>query len=885
MQLKQYQQDTLDTLRRFLQLARVAGPKNAYSEITEVPEQAKRLGRYRGTYRALDGLPDRPYVCLRLPTGGGKTILGACSIPLARDAWVEKDYPFVLWLVPTNTIRQQTADALKNPRHPYRQVLDDAFDGRIRVVDIADFTNIRPHDIRDNLVIVVGTLQTLRVDKTEGRKVYAHHEELEPHFTGINPKQDGLEKLEDGPSQGTIKFSFANLLHLHQPLMIVDEAHNAVTGLTRDMQARVNPSAIIEFTATPRTQSNILHSVTAMDLKREEMIKLPIVLAEHASWQAAVSGAIMTRAKLANAAETDRDYLRPIVLFQAQNKDRDVTVDVLKKHLIDTENISETKIAVVTGDQRELDDINLFDRSCPIEFVITVEALKEGWDCSFAYVFCSVARIADAGDVEQLLGRVLRMPYARRREAPDLNKAYAHVSEPSFGEAARALTDRLVHMGFDEDETQDVIEPAQTSLDEGGLFGPRAKPLPIFRHKIEVPPEVAADLQARGISGVDIEHVADGHIQIVVTGAVSPQVEQVLTEALPAAQRSHLSEAIASYRHETRHILSPAELAETFKAPGLAIDLQGRLEFVDHEILMENHEWSLTNHSPQLNQQEFDVRETANMFEIDIDGNHVTYRFDRPDDQLRLDIDVQGWTVDNLAIWLDRQLRQSDIPQGVMLRWIRDCLTYLVKGRGLHISALMRAKFQLAKKLKGKIDEIKKREENECYQATLFKPDAPVLVSLECAFEFQNGMYDDVKRHRYDGRFRFSKHFLGEDRVPAFDGVEGGEEFQCAQALDSLPTLKFWLRNVSRHPRSFRLPLASGSFYPDFIGRLEDGRTLVVEYKGAHLAGSGNDDTNEKRLIGELWERKSHGKGLFVVVERELSGMDMRAQLLAKLDL
>jgi type III restriction enzyme len=883
MQLKQYQQETLDTLRRFLQLARVAGPANAYAEITEAPEQARRLGRYRGAYRALDGLPDRPYVCLRLPTGGGKTILGACSIPLARDSWIEKDYPIVLWLVPTNTIRQQTADALKNSRHPYRQVLDDAFDGRVRIFDIADFPNIRPHDIRDNLVIVVGTLQTLRVDKTEGRKVYAHHEELEPHFSGVDPRQDGLEKLEDGPREGTIKFSFANLLHLHQPLMIVDEAHNAVTGLTRDMQARVNPSAIIEFTATPRTQSNILHSVSAMELKREEMIKLPIVLAEHPSWQAAVSGAILTRATLAKAAETDHDYLRPLVLFQAQNRDREVTVDILKKHLIETESISESKIAVVTGDQRELDSINLFDRTCPIEFVITVEALKEGWDCSFAYVFCSVARIADAGDVEQLLGRVLRMPYARRREVPALNKAYAHVSEPSFGEAARALTDRLVHMGFDEDETQDVIEPAQISLEDGGLFGPRAKPLPVFRHKIEVAPEIIAELKTRAISGVAIEHADGGIAEIVVTGAVSPQVEQALVEALPPPQRSQLSEAVASYRYEMRHVLSPAERGVTFKVPALAVNLQGRLELVDHEILMENHEWSLTDHSAQLSPQEFDVRESANLFEIDIDGNHVTYRFERPDDQLKLDIDVQGWTVDNLAVWLDRQLRQSDIAQGVMLRWIRDCLTYLVKNRGLHISALMRAKFQLAKKLKAKIDEIKKFEQNQVYQTTLFKPDAQILVSFDCAFEFQDGMYDGVKRHRYDGRFRFSKHFLGDDRVPAFDGVDGGEEFKCAQAVDSLPPVVYWLRNVARHPRSFRLPLASGSFYPDFVARLDDGRTLVVEYKGALLAGSGNDDTNEKRLVGELWERKSNGQGLFIVVERELDGMDMRAQLMRKL--
>ena len=233
--------------------------------------------------------------------------------------------------------------------------------------------------------------------------------------------------------------------------MIVDEAHNAMTGLSREMQARVNPCAIVEFTATPHFNSNILHNVTAQELKREEMIKLPIVLTEHADWQSAVSGAVATRAALAEKALLDTAaYIRPIVLFQAQPRDEDVTVEVLKRHLIETENIPEDKIAVATGDQRELDAIDLFDPKTKIEYVITVEALKEGWDCSFAYIFCSVSKIKSATAVEQLLGRVLRIPYAKRRAHPELNKAYAHIAEPVFTEAAKALVDRLVDMGFDD---------------------------------------------------------------------------------------------------------------------------------------------------------------------------------------------------------------------------------------------------------------------------------------------------------------------------------------------------------------------------------------------------------------------------------------------------
>ncbi|HXF55404.1 MAG TPA: DEAD/DEAH box helicase family protein [Hyphomicrobiaceae bacterium] len=878
MKLKPYQADTLAVLRRFLEEARIAGPKNAYEAITKEPEHAKLLGRYRGDYTALEALPGVPYVCLRLPTGGGKTILGAHAIGVARDAWIEKDCPLVLWLVPSNTIRLQTAEALKNTRHPYRQALDEVFEGRVRVFDIADFTMIRPHDIRDNACIVVGTIQTLRVNNTEGRKVYAHNENMEPHFTAVPKTTPGLEQHDGGGP----KFSFANLLHIHRPLMIVDEAHNAVTGLTREMQARVNPCAIIEFTATPRFNSNILHSVSAQELKAAEMIKLPIILAEHDSWQNAVNGAIVSRKALDDAAKGETDYIRPIVLFQAQPRNEEVTVEVLKKHLVEVEQIPDERIAIVTGDQRELDGINLFDPKCPIEYVITVEALKEGWDCSFAYVFCSVQRIQSATDAEQLLGRVLRMPYAKRRASDALNRAYAHVSEASFGAAAASLADKLVAMGFEDDEAKEAIEPAQGHFDETGLFAAREKPKPVFRHTMEATPEVVSVLQANAPQGVSVVE-KDGKVEIAVTGRIAPEIESAIATAIPASERQGFAEAVRKYRAETKDQLSPAEQGEAFVVPRLMAEVQGELEFADTDVFMEFHDWKLADHPARLDEGEFSIRETARSFEIDVDGNRVTYQFADESEQLALDVDVEGWTPQNLVLWLDRQLRQPDIHQSDLLRWLTDCVGHLVGPRKLHIASLMRTKFILARKLRDRIAAARATERNAVYQRYLFAPDAKVDVSFDSGFAFQDGMYADQRRHRYTGRFRFAKHFLGADAVPAFDGAEGGEEFQCAQALDSLPQVKFWIRNVARHPQSFWLPTASDKFYPDFVAQLNEGRLLVIEYKGALLAGAGVDDTNEKRAIGRLWEQRSRGKGLFLVVEKEIDGRDMRAQMLEKI--
>jgi len=882
MELKDYQKETLATLGRFFREARVSGPKAAYETIVREPDHKARLGRYAGDYRALEAVPQAPYVCLRLPTGGGKTLLAAHAVAIARDTWIEKDHPLVLWLVPTNTIRLQTVDALKNTRHAYRQALDEAFDGRVRVFDIADFPMIRPQDLRDQTCVVVGTIQTLRVSNTDGRKVYAHHEDLESHFSAVPPNAPDLERSEDGPNKGRIKFSFANLMHLHRPLMIVDEAHNAMTGLTRDLQARVNPCAIVEFTATPQLNSNILHNVTAQELKRAEMIKLPIVLAEHADWQSAVSGAIASRAVLAEKALLDTaDYIRPIVLFQAQPRDEDVPVDVLKKHLIETENIPQEKIAVATGDQRDLDAIDLFDPKTKIEYVITVEALKEGWDCSFAYVFCSVARIKSATAVEQLLGRVLRMPYAKRRALPELNKAYAHIAEPVFAEAAKALVDKLIDMGFDESDARENIESEQYELDSDGLFAPREKPAPVFRQRFDASPEAVETLRKEAGDAVSVRTTEDGKVEVSVSGYLSPEVETAILKAVPDTARKGLAEAASKYRADVHPALSPAERCETFVAPALTAWVQGEFVFAETDRFMEEFEWSLLDSPATLTEGEFTIRESAMEFEIDLDGKKLAYSFVSEQDRLALDTPVEGWDEINLSVWLDRQVRQIYIPPTELMRWLRDAITYLTKVRGIAMSALWRAKYPLAQKFEAKIEALRQDGRNKAYQLYLIAPEAKTGISFENGFRFFKDMYFDVRKHR-GGPFRFSKHFLGPNNVPAFSGKEGdeGEEFTCAQMLDSLDEVEFWIRNVSQHVNSFKLPLASGSFYPDFVAKLKDGRIFVVEYKGEQLAG--HDDTNEKRLVGDLWQRASGGKGLFAMIEKEVAGRNMRAQLIEK---
>lgn len=183
----------------------------------------------------------------------------------------------------------------------------------------------------------------------------------------------------------------------------------------------------------------------------------------------------------------------------------------------------------------------------------------------------------------------------------------------------------------------------------------------------------------------------------------------------------------------------------------------------------------------------------------------------------------------------------------------------------------------LARRIRDRIAGFRQAEQAAAYEHFLFAPNARPEISFaeDFAFRFREGVYRNERL--YKGPWKPSRHFLGAAAVPAFDGRADGEEAGCARALDRLPGVKYWIRNVAGHEASFRLPIKAGRFYPDFAARMEDGRTLVAEYKGAHIADTAN--TAEKRAIGDLWARKSEGWGIFVLVERDVAGKDAYRQL------
>lgn len=858
MLLKNYQTSTLNTLKDFFENCRIMGHVEAYKKITNDPEISHRLGAYKSDYIVWDALPNTPRVCLQIPTGGGKTIVAAHALKITSEVWLERDYPVVLWFTPSDSIRRQTVEALKNPRHPYREALDEQFKGNVKVFDLDEKFNIRPSDIDNNTCIIVSTIQSFRQTNTDKYSVYKHNENLEPHFTHIKAN----DKMELDSETNKLKFSFANLLNYHNPIIIADEAHGAVTDLTEDLQSRINPSAVIELTATPILKNNTLYSVKASELKEEEMIKLPISLVEHNNWGLAITEAIARRSELEKAAQHEKEYIRPIILFQAQNVNQEVNTETLKKHLIDNMDIPENEIAIVTSEQKELDDINIFDKNCPIRYIITVEALKEGWDCSFAYVLCSLANVKSDTSIIQLLGRVMRMPYAKSRKIASLNKAYAYVVSDRFGEAAEALVDKLSKKGFGKEEAPSII--IQEPIDFG-LFSSQIKS---YETKIS--------------SKISIEDVPDnfetlkekdGTTIIKITEKTTEEDLEKIKPILNTEEIFYLKNNFEAFKKEMS-ISSPVKDGETFLVPKMMFHAQGEIVFAEPDLIFEQVEWDISEYAPyRLDANEFNIEKQGRGYIIDIDGQKLTHSYSGDAQISMAFVDVDNWTDITLISWLDKTLRQDDISQPQMINWLRKIVEYLTKDRNITISELMIAKYALARKLEQKIKDARLKAQKRAVQINLLDDTtANVVVNDEFNFEFYDGMYDG--EIPYQGSYKFTKYFLGSNKVSQFDGKE---EEECARALDMNKNIKCWIRNVARHKNSFRLPTSTDNFYPDFIAKLNDGRILAVEYKGEHLID--NEDTREKNTIGALWERKSKGKCLFMIAQKRKDGLNIYEQI------
>ncbi len=900
--MKRYQTEALERLRAYLEACRTLDPAAAYAKATEDAEAAGRLGGGRKYVP----LGEVPFVSIKIPTGGGKTIVGAHALKLAAEA-TGTDTPLVLWLAPTDTIRRQTAEALGNPRHPYHEALEDAFGaGRVRVFDLAEKDRIRPPDIAQGVCIVVSTMQAFVKEKRQKYDVYRDGEALEAHFAPLPPGvPPGMDARADDPSRPAA--SFANLCVLHRPVIVADEVHHAATDLAWKTLASLSPRAIIGLSATPKGANNVLWAVRASELFEEEMVKLPVELTEYPAgqcpWSMPVLAALGLREKLEQLALAEWDgghgapWLRPIALFQAQSDvkgdEERVTAGRLRKFLVEEAGRSAEEVVVVTGEQKELDGKDVRDPKCPVRIVITVDALKEGWDCPSAAVLCSVGNIRSETAAVQLLGRVMRQPGAKRRKTPELNRAYAFVVSDGFGAAAAALAAGLRQRGFDEGEAERAIRPEPPVLGgPDGIFGERPD-------AVRLPPEVYCAVAAALPAEVRVVANVDGGASIGVGADLSADAAKAVVDALERAGGDSATALAAQWRAKhaaARRRAEEEEAAPCRKRRIVLPSLAARLK-EDQEVLLfgtddaysEICEGFAEFLPAALPEGAFRMERSGDEFQLFLDGEAIQYKMASGGMQTEFAGEGFGTQVDegNVVNALDRLTPNAFISVAEKRGWIARIVAGRVAG-GTPPDALFGHRHALAGVLRRELEKACAAARRKAYQMVFriggcdaatpeLRWEEAEAFALDAAFADSFG----AGLGMYDGSYLFQKHFLGRWRVPAFDGAKPhgeGEEFGCACLIDAHPAVATWLRNPANHPGAFRLPVTGGWFYPDFVGELADGRFFAIEYKGEMLAST--PDTVEKTAVGKLWAELSAGRCVYAtVVKRDAGGRDVRTQL------
>ena len=874
LQLKDYQQKALDALRDYFVACSKSGDARAAFE-------AETVRWFRGEsipYNNIAELPGLPYVCLRLPTGGGKTLLGCHSVSVAERELLHTENAIVLWLAPSITIMEQTLRALNDRRHPYRQAVE-ATVGTVNVVNVDDALSLTPAVLNAGTTIILSTMQSSRVSETMNRRFYRESGVLKESFEGL--PSDALQGLECYPDSDLPIPSLANLLYLHRPVVIVDEAHNARTELSFTMLARFNPACIIEFTATPdreKRPSNVLYSVSAAALKTEEMIKMPIRLEAGRDWKELLSDALACRKMLHDLADQEhretKEYIRPIMLIQAQPHKKGqetISVETILETLQQDHKIPREEIAVATGTQRELDGIDdLSSPECRIKYIITMQALREGWDCPFAYVLCSVTDMHSATYVEQILGRVMRLPKAKWKKRPELNMAYAFATT-EWNSAVKSLEDGLVSNGFERQEAKDLIVRGGPSTG-ARPFRPVAfmGTVTVDMPEAPLPVGLPATVKPKVVFNTEKK-------KLTYKGGPMSEADR---DALQSCFRTKEGKECVEIAYRTSHGLpatgsgTPAQRGVKFVVPVLAIKQGNFIEQLEETHFLERP-WDLSKEDALLTEAEFSSERpkvaTGEVVVTDDGKIRSTHIANLQQHMLHFAQD-RHWSVADLVLWLDTNILHRDISPQETGIFLTKMVERLMTERGIPLEQLVHDKYRLRNAAAEKIDKYRKANRHVAYQALLDDGSTGLVVSEEVCFEYDARQYP--YRTLYKGRYEFKKHFYG----PPGDLAASGEEFECAQFIDQLDEVECWVRNVPDSRFSFWIQTSKWRFYPDFVCQLKDGRHLIVEYKGGHLV----EHDAEKKDLGELWENRSGGRCLFVMpTGRDYAAIERKAKTIA----
>lgn len=846
MEMKTYQKKVIADLVRYLELLNETRDSGAAFYHFWHEKSAPSLGIYQ------DILPGVPNLCFKVPTGGGKTFIACNSVRPIFDALPVTKTKAVVWLVPSDAILTQTVKALKDVRHPYRQKIDVDFGGRVEVYtkeELLNGQNFSPAAVTEQLSIMVLSYDSFRGRGKEGLKAYQENSNLANFAKVLGKPENPIEKADE-----SALFQIINQL---SPLVIVDESHHARSELSIEMLANFNPCFVLDLTATPKKESNIISYVDAVQLKNENMVKLPVIVYNRDSQTEVLTDAIDLRNKLEEIAAAEQKktgrYIRPIALFQAQPKGKEdaTTFEKLREKLIDA-GIPTEQIAIRTADVNELKNVDLMSPDCPVRYIITVNALKEGWDCPFAYILASLANKTSQVDVEQILGRILRLPHTVQHSQPALNMSYVLTSSNDFDETVRRIIRGLNSAGFSDKDyrlstsvaPKPVVthEPEQLEIQQmetsdednfddvdGEAIGKELERRRAQGETPDVPQKAVNMLTEAEKAGQDYDEARNGAENDPYTNVLPWEVRDKVTTFYVHPQ----------FRDDVENLMIP----QFFQVVPESLFTEGTLELLEKEQLAEGFTlkgkaYDIDFGSADDEIAKVDVRQSEGglpkVFKMSgADQRYFKEYFNSlpPESRVRQCKDM-----------MFSQLNKMNTVDAAELRAYIDLIVETMDKAQL--AAMEKAPLGYAAKIKTKIESLLTDHYKETFARWL------ETERIVCRPSYRL----PVCIHPMD-----NTDMIGGSLYQAEEDMNQLEQ-DLVMELTALPNVRWWHRNIAKHGFCINGFI---NHYPDIMLMTDSGKIILVETKGEHLK---NDDSRDKIALGQAWRNAAGSQFRYYMV-------------------
>ncbi len=852
MELKPYQQQVINDLSLFLE--HVQETKDTKEAFYNFWAKHPRTPLYPFSGTAIEPYKNNvalvPHICIKVPTAGGKTFIACNAIKTVFDAFDYDRPKAVVWLVPSITILDQTIKNLKDTSHPYRQKINSHFGNKVEVFDksaLLQGSGFNATSVKEQLNIFVLSFDSIRTANKEGRKVFEQNGSLQSFETLLGKDEE---------------ISLMKVMQFLNPLVVVDESHNAETDLSVEMLKEFNPCFILDLTATPRNNSNIISFIDALELKRENMVKLPVIVYNHQDRTEVINSALQLQKRLELQAIAEEKkggkYIRPIVLFQAQPKngkdflneeEEKSNVQKLKEKLIELK-IPVEQIKIKTASINEIKGIDLMSRDCEVRYIITINALKEGWDCPFAYILASLADKSSAVDVEQILGRVLRQPYVMKHNFPLLNLSYVLTASSKFMDTLQNIVKGLNKAGFSEKD----YKLADTSVQEPAQKQDPLEQLIVFPTIEETTEDITSDIDTTRISVPSETELPSETISEIEKTAIEQnetfektvsEMDSTNTTALP----NEIQQLVKTY--SIKDIFK--EQAEKINLPQFylkvpANDLFGQKEEelpLEKENLLDG--FALSKADTNI---AFDSI-TSELYKVDLDET----KKEHTPTFVRLDGSVKESV---MAYILDPARKDSRVKN--FTKRIMDIIgnMYPIPDK------------EIEKYINRILEDFKDEQfndfaNNEYTYTDKIKQKIKSLSDLFAEKKFKDFL--DTDKVFIKPSFQLPKSISPGDTAKDItkslyekEGKINDFEARVINEIANMQNIAFWTRNIER--KGFRIN-GFVNHYPDFIIQTKSGKTLLLETKGDHL------DAEPKIRLGGLWASKAgNNYRYFMVYER-----------------